>query len=199
MKNLLFCTLFFTFNLIGFSKNYIAGTITLLDGNVIKASINTYDEDIILSQGKVKYKIGDIVEKVKISEVSSIQLETCSYKMFPVFKSYKSGPMAGKTKTFYYLGKVLVEGNVGLYNVYTLQTQGSNTGYGYMVTGTYLRSQYFLVKEEETKHAYATNYRKSLLKIFDGCKSLKDKLKNKTFKFDDLEDAVSFGNEQCSN
>ncbi|GGF69562.1 hypothetical protein [Wenyingzhuangia marina] len=187
---------FFLINILA-NAQHEQGIIYTKDGNIIKVEIPIYKQGTIITKSKIKYLKGDKKKKISLSKIDHIEIDKKNYKVITYKKEEKFGPNRG-IKTHTVLAEIINNGNIKLYRSYSLVSNGSMGSNGfYSVNGTSLIESNFLIKGDLIQWISKVNFKKQVKEFFSGCNVLIEKIENKTFKYEDIETVILFGNSEC--
>lgn len=173
-----------------------SGKIYSKKGEVLNVDINVYVEGIILTASKITYYSDRQKHKISLSEIEHIEIGTKTYKIISYEKEVRTGPNSGH-KTYTILAELVTNGSVKLYRAYYLQSNGYSNGGVYYSTGVSLAKDYYFVQGKIVKWVSKLDFKKSIKTFFPNC-DLVDKVKNKTYRYRDIKEAVQYGNENCT-
>jgi hypothetical protein len=172
-----------------------SGKIYTSKGDTLNVEISIYEKGIILTQSKIKYFKNGLKKKISLSKIKRIELNNKTYEIISYSKVIKTGPNRG-TKKYNLLAEIINKGKVKLYRTYILKSNGYWMNGMYQNMGNYLGVNNYLVKGELVKWITKMDFKKTIKKFFPKC-DINNKLKNKIYKYKDLDEVIHIGNKNC--
>lgn len=196
-KILVSCFLFFLSQIL-FGKETQPASIYMKNGEKLYVDVFVYEPGIVLNTSRLKYLRDGKKESVDISLIKGLVVDRRVYKVIGVNSTIALGPNRGtKVVTIKMLCELIDNGPVKLYEGHFLNKGGFSDANGvYYAGGSYLASDYYLQNDSNTYSISWLDFKKKMEILFPNCIVL-ERIKDKTYKFKDLQNAVAFANENC--
>jgi len=172
------------------------GEIILTNGDTVRGEINVYKHNILITSiysREIVIKGDSEKDKIDISDISSVMFESITYEkvVLPMTVAVmRQGKMTRVTKMITCLAAIEIDGRSQLLKHYYFQ------GYG---PKERLTSDYYIRVDDKILEISKTIFKKTIAEIYPDCTILQEKVKNKEFRFDELEEVVRYANKNCYN